>query len=61
MNQSKTDIDIKHICAICTKRIDDEVKSVEIKVQLKDGGTQTFKVHKKCLKRALHPSVPVVF
>jgi hypothetical protein len=61
MNQSKTEIDIKHICAICTKRIDDEVKSVAITVQLEDGGTQTFNVHKKCLKEVLHPSVPIVF
>jgi hypothetical protein len=53
--------DISYVCGICIRAIEDNQEEAEVVIPLDDGGTQRISVHKICLKKILHPTIPVGF
>ena len=55
----KTD-HISFQCCFCGGQIDEtKTKAVDIQVMLEEGAIQGLTAHRKCLAKALHPSVPI--
>ena len=55
-----TKADVTYQCCFCGRPIEKRGNDpVTLNIPLDDGGTQQLPCHAACLKRVLHPSVPV--
>jgi hypothetical protein len=51
--------DINYQCCFCGNSIINTSEPVHIEIELDNGARQGLTSHKKCLIKALHPSVPI--
>ena len=49
--------EIQFCCCFCGQTIEDDPHCLEL--ELDDGGEQVLYCHADCLRRAVHPSVPL--
>lgn len=47
----------KFQCCFCGRSIEGDLRSLEL--ELDDGGEQVLYCHEECLRRVVHPSVPL--